>query len=531
MGGQVWPVIMQDLEDLFITDDDDELYYDEAAFLEAIGSGKSFKVSIIFSYLIYRLLCLQSPQKHYGLAAGSKIAFVNMAPSATTAKDIVFSEIKTRIDYSPWFRKYYPPNPRVTSKLLFDHIAEDEAGKPLEPYTGQKNIAVIPGNSSKNMAIGYNVFGGVVDEAAFFETQENIGRGSAENVGELGMRLSRRVKSRFGTAGLMIYISSANYAGDFIEGKVEESHKYKRTFGRRRALWESKPPGAYSNETFLFDTTKLKIVTLKEKGKDTIEIPADFLDDFIKNPSKALRDFGSMGSEAINPFMDKEAVLAIMDKATVKHPITRESEMGYPLEWAEWFKPVSYWVAIHIDLSKSRDACGLSMGGWDPVRKRPVWHLIHQIRASKRNNLDYSRVRQMVLDLKLMGWKIWIVSYDNFQSVDSRQILEKKGLDTEYLSCDKNLEPYETLQSYTNTGEADYYHHEILERELRRLELVNGIKVDHPPGGTKDVADGVAGVAYWMPTLKDQAHDLVHAVVVNRPGRRHPIIHQAKRSD
>ena len=30
------------------------------------------------------------------------------------------------------------------------------------------------------------------------------------------------------------------------------------------------------------------------------------------------------------------------------------------------------------------------------------------------------------------------------------------------------------------------------------MELVKGKKVDHPPGGSKDVCDAVAGVCYWI---------------------------------
>jgi len=31
---------------------------------------------------------------------------------------------------------------------------------------------------------------------------------------------------------------------------------------------------------------------------------------------------------------------------------------------------------------------------------------------------------------------------------------------------------------------------------MRRLMLVNGTKIDHPPGGSKDISDAIAGAAY-----------------------------------
>jgi len=35
--------------------------------------------------------------------------------------------------------------------------------------------------------------------------------------------------------------------------------------------------------------------------------------------------------------------------------------------------------------------------------------------------------------------------------------------------------------------------YEPLKRELRSLEIIRGRKVDHPPRGSKDVADAAAG--------------------------------------
>ena len=37
---------------------------------------------------------------------------------------------------------------------------------------------------------------------------------------------------------------------------------------------------------------------------------------------------------------------------------------------------------------------------------------------------------------------------------------------------------------------------EILFDELQRLEITKANKVDHPPGGSKDVADAVCGAVY-----------------------------------
>jgi len=45
-------------------------------------------------------------------------------------------------------------------------------------------------------------------------------------------------------------------------------------------------------------------------------------------------------------------------------------------------------------------------------------------------------------------------------------------------------------------GRMKIYNSEILLTELKRLELVEGKKVDHPAKGSKDVADAVAGATF-----------------------------------
>ena len=47
-----------------------------------------------------------------------------------------------------------------------------------------------------------------------------------------------------------------------------------------------------------------------------------------------------------------------------------------------------------------------------------------------------------------------------------------------------------------NTGRCRLPHNPLLVQELSRLELVKGKKVDHPPHGSKDLADAVCGAVF-----------------------------------
>jgi len=178
-------------------------------------------------------------------------------------------------------------------------------------------------------------------------------------------------------------------------------------------------------------------------------------------------------------------------------------EMRCPLDemgrWATWFKASDKLPRyIHIDLGVKYDACGIAMAYCRPSADNPdepevIVELAWRLQAPEGTEVNLSRVRQLVLDLRRRGFNIAQVSYDGFQSVDSRQILQRQGFRTKLVSVDRDLSAYETLKELINCGRLRTYRYEPLLKELRSLELVRGRKVDHPPRGSKDVADAVAG--------------------------------------
>ena len=149
---ECWDSIKDDLEALFSGN------YTEAVLCQATGSGKGYAASIIISYQVYKILCLKDPQSFFKLARGSQIYFINMSVNAEQSRKVVFVEIKARIDNSPWFRKHHSPDPDIRSELRFP-----------------KGIIIFPGNSKETFPLGYNIFGGVMDEAAWYrETSQYL---------------------------------------------------------------------------------------------------------------------------------------------------------------------------------------------------------------------------------------------------------------------------------------------------------------------------------------------------------------------
>lgn len=475
----VWPEIRNILAELFKGAEHGDRFspYREFVFDAGIGSGKSFVVSCIFTYITYWLLCLEDPQKHFGLAPRSVICIMNTSTSSKQAHKVVFDQVKARIDLSPWFMKRFPPDKDIRSELQFP-----------------KNIVIFPGSSSETGPIGYNIIAAVVDEASWF-VETDI----KESAAEVFDVLDRRIDSRFGAFGMMAVTSSPRYIDDFTEKKYEESRRGGVILGYKRATWETRPD----------DIAMIKrgeYFEMPHPGtKEVVRVPKKYERAFKKNPSKAWRDFGAFASLALEPFFSHEEIGMLERAMQPERPaVGRDGSID------DSFKPVPGVIYfIHIDLGLSRDACGVGMAhaqSADEVEVDLILRIVCERRALElvekgepvdvilgRDQVDLDAVLDIVRGLSGRGFFIGMVTFDNFQSVHSRQILEREGFASDLLSVDKDTSAYDTLKTVARSGTFKCFGHAWFLHECKRLELIKGKKVDHPPNGTKDCADGVAG--------------------------------------
>lgn len=448
-GAECWPSIKDDLEELFSGN------HTEAVFCFGIGGGKSYASSVIVSYQVYLVLCLKNPQEFLGLAKDSRICFINMSVTAEQSKRVVFTEIKSRIDNSPWFQNYYPPDPNIKSELRFP-----------------KGVIVFPGNSRETFPLGLNLLGGILDEAAWFIDTPN--HDVAE---EIFNAIHNRRKNRFGDKGLLVIISSPRYEDDFIERKIAEAKTNNKIFAKRKMLWQSKPLSYFSGEWIDFDGYK---------------IPKEFETEAKRNPDKFKRDYMAIPSLTLEPFFKRWDLVEMCINKGLEHPI---DELG---RFKPWFVPGRRRRAdhyIHVDLALRQDAAGFAMvhNEGDVV----VCDLMLQIKAPVGGEIKFSEIRDLIYALDGNGFYITKITYDGWQSIDSIQILRDKGFYCEVLSVDRDLAAYQTFKEKIYTGKYKFYYYEPFLRELRRLELVEGRRVDHPPNkGSKDVTDAVAGAVY-----------------------------------
>jgi len=469
---QVRPAIKKMLIDIF------EGGYFEALLIAGIGAGKSFLTSKAIEYITYRLLCLKNPQKYFNLADNSSIYIVNVSTNKDQAKKVVFGEIKNRIDQSPWFKYFHSPSNEIKSELRFD-----------------KRISVFPLGSNEAAPLGFNIFAGIIDEASFHIRTKTKDYAEATH-----NQMIKRIKSRFIDKGMMFVITSPRFVYDFAEKKFEED-KSPRLYKKRLATWEGIPPELFSGEIF-----DLGDFFPEHKGR---KVPKEYYDDFVKNPDLAMRDLGGVPNLAIQAyFKDSNILIRNADKRRISPIAIPETN-----KLADWFKAKDTEPRfIHLDLAlgkESGDVAGFAMGkfdGWIEVtnrltkrverRPRVYIDLMHAFAAKPGKEINFSDIRDFIYGLKKRGFNIKKISADSWQSKDTLQILHNSGYQTMTLSVDRNIEAYTYLKEAILEKRINYYVHPIFIKECRYLELIEGKKIDHPQGMSKDVADSVAGVCW-----------------------------------
>lgn len=495
----------------------------------------SFKLSIIIVYLLYLLLCMKDPCVTFGLAKQSKIAIMNMSVSGDQARRVVFGEIKNKIDNSEWFQKKYPTNPRVKSELQFD-VPPDNPKKAI-PGKVYKNIYIIPGSSSGMAPLGYNLFCAVIDEATLWRDTTN--KDYVEDVYNI---ISRRVTSRFVdpetgcNMGMIVLAGSPMYPDDFLERKIKEAakdeeqikDKKQHSFIARRSQWQSKMPDwkgpvfwFHVADSRVFDTRermnkyKKKIVSKAARKGETnveaverhfdnniIEIPIPYYDDFKKNPEGSKRDLAGLPSETIQPFFENPDI--IEERCNFSRSVPYDDITG---EFKEWFGPISNsWHAVHIDLGINGDACGIALGHNEGVNETGnIDHFVDcivRLQGTKENPIQIESVRELIYTWTKMGFMIGLITLDGFQSVDTMQLLAKKGYIAEYQSVDRDTKSYGEMKTAIYEDRLDYYNHDVFISEAKKVEKVKN-KIDHPKSGSKDCSDAVAGLVANLVKISD----------------------------
>ena len=474
LGGQCCSAVRETLLQVFNPDSEIR----ELALIWGIGAGKSWAIKLANAYIAYRFLCLRNPAEYYGIDPnGPATAIVNFSITAKQAHAVVFDSIAKTIDASPCFqRPGFRRDRKINSELRWH----------------EHGLVIFPGNSQSESAIGYNVLAAVIDEANFLPDVESSLRVAGRTAGhhydaaeELYNALIKRIKSRgnwrWQEDSLLATISSPRYVDDFQERQAIQAESNPRLYCSRLTTWEGAPKQHLCGVTFT----------------DALlgQVPVEFQTEFLRDPERSRRDLGARPSLAIGGFFSDPSAIDAHCNHERQSPFDGAGALLPGFDGRG--KPALH---IHVDLGLKRDACGIA-GTYSDGGKVVAAFYKRILPADMGGEIDFELVRKFITNLRdVHGWRIAKVTFDGWQSVDSRQMLAKSGIPTDELSVDRNTEAYDTLKELLLTDKLDYYEDEHLFGELRRLELIKGKKVDHPPGGSKDVADALAGAVYMAST-------------------------------
>lgn len=564
VGQVVRPKIREALIELF---QEPSSYY-EVVLGGAIGIGKTYMAVLGLAYMIYQLSCYTCPQLEFGMSPGAWIYFVLQSVREELARKTAFAELVGLISNSPYFRKVYPPDWGKQSELVFPNrvvvlpvSSSDTAALGLNVYGGildELNFMSVVQNSRQSRGS---------------ETQYD----QAE---KLYTTIVRRLKSRFQSfgrvPGKLFLVSSANYPGDFIDRKMQEAREEAES-GEARTIyvfsasqWEA-IPDAFSGERFFVEvgdaTRRSRILSSLAEAVDVesvIEVPVDFRREFERDLESALRDLAGIPVGGVHTFIrNRESIEEAAKAFTVLHEgrqLFVHSEVPWysglslegllDLRFLEGVASESAPCAIHIDIGLASDSAGVAVGrvsGWSRVGRAVNWSdeegryveveggefpvieilgVTAVVPTRGEGEIEISSLELLVQAIAQRLPVLWVTA-DSFQSVQMLQRLRllqnrsRRRLHTGVLSVDATLGPYMEVKQALRDGRLLFPNVDRLKRELRELQLdPKRRKVDHPPSGSKDMADAVAGVVAVLLSKAKRGHGKVEDEVVSRRPRR-----------
>lgn len=528
----LYPLWREDLIEMFGT-----RLYSTAVATGSTGTGKSFFSQLIILRMIYEASCLKDPARSYGLATGSAIGFCNIASSKETARRVVFEGIDAKMIESPYFRNDFAPKRKTKEEIVFP-----------------KNIQIIAGSSTDTSIIGMNIFGGIMDEANFVKTASNTSNTAtlsssarARNMQKalrLYTSIVRRMKSRFNLKGklpgILCVLSSKTTTDSFTEQIIAKAvaDQDKTMFIRDRSLVDVKRD-QFSKEVFRVlvgnESHPSRILSpdedVSQYGRNAliVEVPDDLKKDFEENLDESLRDLLGISTVAISSFMSRVDLVEKMKDPARSHPFVCalhsnpqewDSRLPYRILWqklarqnnkGEWepiINPDKPRV-IHMDPASTGDAFGFAMGhishyvpstGGDEMLPVFVADFLLRIKGEPGAEVLFKNVRKLIYEFTEHGFHITSATSDTYQHREMLQALETQGYKTEVLSVDVDKEPYRFLRSIIYDQRAKCYDYPVIFHELKNLEE-NSLKVDHKPGGSKDIADAFCGMIWRLHQL------------------------------
>jgi len=498
-----------------------------AVLLWGKGSGKDYLTSILQLYCIYVILCLNEPQEYFNQAPGEPLDVVNVAYSANQAQKVYFTKFLERLKRCAWFRRRFDlvQSGRLLEKRKPDSWGEVHMATTAVTFPG--NIRAISESSENESYEGYNIIVWIMDEASAFKSAKKI-----ENARNIYNTLKSSANTRFvgRWIGFVLSYPRKEDDWDFTTQLYKESLTSDSMYGSREFSWDVAPAATYPGPKF-------KFVYDRPDQHIEIEVPEVLREDFEKDPETSLGKYCCMPGRSQGAFIELAGAIPriISDRSplftTETVVVENRSEDGELLFRGIGHRIVSWDMlrvdkqgkyVIHVDCGLTDDRAAVVVAHGEPIlleietqdgRREHTWtqkvvedaHVIYEPDRKKNLRVSIRNIESLILDIAQV-LPVAIVTYDNWQSASSVEALAMAGIVAKEHNINRG--DYNLLRGAIYSGDIDLLPDLLTEYELTQLRKTTSGNVDHPEGGSKDLADALAGVTRLLleddSTLKKQ---------------------------
>ena len=432
-----------------------------------LSHNTSMCASIIGAYEFFKLARMVCPQEHYGIAKISTISILCLATQATQGQRTIFGGIKAVIQECKYFQRL------IEAQELF--LLDEEIRYP------RKRLAIYAGTSKSSSQVGATLKALIMDEVARFENEKGI-----SNALELWSNLGASTVT-FGQEAIKVAISSAWCQGDAIQILLEKSKYAPRSLTFSLRSWDLNPVKA---------------------ARDNPIIVAAYAED----PIKAALEFENIRpavGDSFIPLSEIEAIPKRNAAVTLEPATVTIGGTPYKTVRVKGGTPAFANTVLHIDPSMGKDGYGLAFGHSEFNEEGLMTVVIDGLALWQKDahaNIYLADVEKVILDIHQLRPIVKITADHYGSGAETLQRLRLHGLvcETVYFSNRTQVEMYELLRQLIHQHRlvipGDSFWTGLLVRELSRVQLVRGVKIDHPPGvnESKDLADAVAAVAWQL---------------------------------
>lgn len=419
-----------------------------------------------------------------------------------------------------------------------DKIVWSEAALTGE-ITLASGLQIYLGNKNPDEGIGGDIISVFLSELSYFINQAGA---TEEEVYELFTNVSDRIAATFPQNPAKVsfaYIdTSANNADSLIENYIlTDLVKKESTYFQSLKQWDVKteervPIYSKTKETFKVITGNgsfpIKIQATEADIKNVpadlvMDIPIDYLDRFLRQPSKSIRDIAGKPTTSDSKFIQNGQLIKRIFDNTSLHNIEAcliidTSEEPKDLVWNKindqfftQYDGENYiikrapneqrFIGLDVAYSHKGDLFGFTMGHfeWSTTKNSNVWVSDMSFGFGPgKEGINQDAIRYFILDLVDKGGiSLSNIFLDSFESGSMEQFFKRYGLPFTKQSLDKNADGYDYLLTQLmgdliKVGKNIFLKNNLicLEDKISDKTKKKIRKIDHPKGPTNNVYNG-----------------------------------------